>query len=184
MNKVMVFGIGAMGSAAAVRLGKEPSVKEIICAVHDQDELDDIARKIEKAKCILLESRDLYAIVKAAEGVDLLRNALPLEYTKNVLDAALTVKANYQDYASAIDLNTLWEESNLFDPDNEPEFDNLVNLEWWRSIKALYEIYGSKFKEIGRLALFETGSAQGLICAATRYAMRYLDEYDIIYNFI
>ena len=184
MNRVMVFGVGAMGSAAATRLDDEPTISEIICADHDREALDNIVGKLKKARGVLVEADDLDCVVRAAEGVDLILNALPLEHTKNVLDAALTVKAHYQDYAATLNLDNVWKESDLFDPGNEPDFTDPVNIAWWRSVKALYEIYGPKFKETGRLALFGTGSAPGLICAATRYAMRYLDECDTIYNFV
>lgn len=184
MNKVMVLGVGAMGSAAAIRLNDEPSISEIICADHDREALDTIVGKLEKARGIFIEAEDYDSIVKEAQGVDFILNALPLEYTKNVLDAALAVKAHYQDYASAIDLYKVWEESELFDPKSEPELTDPVAMAWWRSVKALYEIYGPKFKEIGKLALFGTGSAPGLICVVSKYAMRYLDECDTIYNFV
>ena len=184
MKKIMVFGVGAIGSVAALKLDDEPSITEIICADKDQQALDSIVGKLKKAKGVLLDAHDLDGIIRTAEGVDLILNALPLECTKNVLDAALTVKANYLDFAGANDLAQVWEESELFDPDSEPSFQDTETLSWWRSLKALYEIYGPKFRRIGKLALFGAGSAPGLICAATRYAMRYLDECNTIYNFV
>ena len=94
--------------------------------------------------------------------MDLILNGLPLECTKNVLDAALEVKANYQDYAATTALHE----------------------DWVESIRIQYDVYGPKFAEIGKLALVGTGSAPGLICAATRDAMRYLDTCDTIYNIV
>ena len=55
-------------------------------------------------------------------------------------------KANYQDYAATTALDE----------------------DWVESIRLQYDVYGPRFAEIGRLALVGTGSAPGLICAATR----------------
>lgn len=184
MKKVLVLGVGAQGSAAAKRLDEEPSVKEIVCADYDMDAVNNIVGELKKAKGVQVDAHDVNSIIAAAEGVDLVINALPLECTENVLNATLAVKANYQDYAGTISLNRMWESSELFDPESEPEFEDPAALAWWRSISAMYKIYGPKFKEIGKLAIFGTGSAPGLICAATNYSMRYLDTCDTIYNFV
>ena len=99
MKKILVLGVGAQGSTAARKLDAEPEVGEIICADYDQTAVDTLVRQLTKAKGAFVDAHDLDSIVKAAEGVDLILNGLPLECTKNVLDAALIVKANYQDYA-------------------------------------------------------------------------------------
>ena len=184
MKKILVLGVGAQGSAAAKKLDKEPNVGEIICADCDKAAVDSIVGQLTKARGAIVDAHDLDSIIKAAEGVDLILNGLPLECTENVLEAALAVKANYQDYAGTISLDKMWEESELFDPANEPTFEDEATLGWWRSINSMYHLYGPRFKEIGKLALFGTGSAPGLICAATKYAMRYLDKCETIYNFV
>ncbi|MDO5491957.1 MAG: saccharopine dehydrogenase NADP-binding domain-containing protein [Bacillota bacterium] len=184
MKKILVLGVGAQGSAAAKRLDEEPAVGEIICADADPVAVDSIVGQLNKGRGAVVDAHDLDSVIRAAEGVNLILNGLPLECTQNVLDAALAVKANYQDYAGTISLDRMWVESDLFDPDSEPDFEDTAALGWWRSINAMYHIYGPKFKAIGRLALFGTGSAPGLICAATKYAMRYLDKCDTIYNFV
>ena len=184
MKKVLVLGVGAQGSTAARRLDTEPFVSEVICADCDPQAVESIVSRMSKGRGVVVDAHDLDSIVAAAEGVDLILNGLPLECTENVLEAALKVKANYQDYAGTISLNKMWEQSELFDPENEPVFQDPGTLGWWRSIKAMYEIYGPKFEAIDRLAIFGTGSAPGLICAATRHAMRYLDKCDTIYNFV
>jgi saccharopine dehydrogenase-like NADP-dependent oxidoreductase len=55
---------------------------------------------------------------------------------------------------------------------------------WIDSIRVLYGEYGPKFEAAGRLAIIGTGSAPGLICAATRRAVRELDICDTIYNIV
>ena len=51
---------------------------------------------------------DVDSIIKAAEGVDLIVNALPIRFAPKVLDAALAVKANYQDFAATDVLDPWW----------------------------------------------------------------------------
>ena len=161
-KKILVLGVGAQGSAAAQRLDEDPAVSEIICADYDMNAVDTLVKSLKKAKGTRVDAHSKESIVEAARGVDIILNALPLECTKNILDAALEVKANYQDYAAT---NTLHED-------------------WQESVRIQYDVYGPKFAEIGRLALVGTGSAPGLICCATRDAMKYLDTCDTIYNFV
>ena len=58
-----------------------------------------------------VDAHDKDSILECARGVDLLLNALPLECTKNVLEAALEAETNYQDYAATISLHEEWIES-------------------------------------------------------------------------
>lgn len=161
-KKVLVLGVGAQGSAAARKLDREPDVSEIVCADIDRTAVDSLVSELTKATGATVDAHSKDSIVEAARGVDLILNGLPLECTKNVLDAALEVKANYQDYAATTSLDE----------------------DWVESIRIQYDVYGPRFKEIGRLAIVGTGSAPGLICAATRDAMRYLDTCDTIYNIV
>ena len=162
LKKILVLGVGAQGSAAAQRLDEDPGVAEIICADYDRTAVDNLVKILKKAKGVQVDAHSKDSIVEAARGVDLILNALPLECTKNVLDAALEVKANYQDYAATTSLHE----------------------DWVESVRIQYDVYGPKFREIGRTAIVGTGSAPGLICAATRDAMKYLDTCDTIYNIV
>ncbi len=162
MKKVLVLGVGAQGSAAARRLQLEPNVSEIICADYDTTAVEGLVAELSKAKGMFVDAHDKDSIVAAAKGVDLILNGLPLECTGNVLEAALEVKTNYQDYAGTTSLH----------PD------------WVENYKIQFNDFGPKFEAIGKLALIGTGSAPGLICAATRSAMRHLDTCDTIYNIV
>lgn len=186
MKKVLVLGVGAQGSAAAKKLDTEPNVSEIICADFDMDAVEHVLKSVKKGRGAHVDAHKIDSIIVAAEGVDLILNGLPLECTQNVLDAALAVKANYQDYAGTTALADMWKNSELFnDPKYElPDFEDPATEEWYCSICAMHYIYGPKFAAIDRLALFGTGSAPGLICAATRDAMRYLDTCETIYNIV
>ncbi|MDD4200117.1 MAG: saccharopine dehydrogenase NADP-binding domain-containing protein [Eubacteriales bacterium] len=184
IKKVLVLGVGAQGSAAAKKLEDEPAITEIVCADYDMNAVNNIVGELKKARGVKVDAHDVHSIISAAEGTDLVINALPLECTENVLEATLAVKANYQDYAGTTSLDRMWVDSELYDPDHEPAFEELAALKWWRSINAMYKLYGPRFSNIGKLAIFGTGSAPGLICAATNYSMRYLDTCDTIYNFV
>ncbi len=188
MKKVLVLGVGAQGSTAARKLDAEPDVSEVICADYDLKAVESIVSRLKKGRGVQVDANDLDSIIEAAEGVFLILNGLPLECTQNVLDAALAVGANYQDYAGTTSLDKMWEESEIgkaaIEAGDEPEFEDEETVGWYRSIRAMHEIYGPKFEEIGKLAIFGTGSAPGLICAASRRAVRELDECDTIYNFV
>ena len=186
MKKILVLGVGAQGSAAAKRLDKEPNVSEIVCADYDMKAVENVVNSITKGRGTFVDAHDRDSIIAAAEGVDLILNGLPLECTENVLEAALAVKANYQDYAGTTELYNMWINSDKAKEadDNPPEFNDKYTLQWYQSFKAMFELYGPRFEAIDRLALIGTGSAPGLICAATRDAMKYLDTGDTIYNIV
>ncbi len=158
---VMVLGLGAQGFAAARCFDKEPTVKKIICADADPNALKQVNR-LKKGIAVRIDAADKDSIVETARGVYLLVNAIPLSFTPNVMDAALEVGAHYQDYAAS----------------------TAFAKEWVDSIRYQFDVYGPKFKKAGLLALVGTGSAPGLICAATRDAMRYLDTCETIRNLV
>jgi saccharopine dehydrogenase-like NADP-dependent oxidoreductase len=162
-KKLLILGVGAQGSTVAKRMNEEPNVEKIICADYDPKAtaaiVDDLGAKAVAAQ---VDASDKDSIVKVAEGVDLIINGLPLRWHGNVLDAALEVKANYQDFAAT---------------------DQLAD-DWIDSIRVLYDEYGPKFEAIGRTAIIGTGSAPGLICAATRRAVRELDTCETINNIV
>ena len=164
--KILVLGTGAQGTTVAKRLDEEPGVSSIICADYNTEAVNEITGILTKAKGMKCDAYNVDEIINCAQGVDLIVNALPLEFGKNVLDAALAVKANYQDFSSTT------------------AFDEDVNIGWIRGMKYQFEVYSPKFEEIGRLAIIGTGSAPGVICCATRDAMKYLDTCDTIYNFV
>lgn len=185
MKKILVLGVGAQGSAAARKLDAEPNVAEIVCADYDRRAVDNVVGQLTKGRGVTVDAHDTKSIIAAAEGVDLILNGLPLECAQNVLDAALAVGANYQDYAGTTEMCDVWRESEQAKTaPPSPHFDDPDTAAWYDSVRAMFEVYGPKFQEIGKLAIFGTGSAPGLICVATRDAMRYLDTCDTIYNFV
>ena len=165
MKKVLVLGIGAQGSTAARRLNEHPLVEEVICADYDERAVNELADSLSKGRGIIVDASDAEQIAKAAEGVDLILNALPIIFAKNVLDAALKAHTNYQDFAAGM----------LTDPEVDDSQE-----QWIEDIKRMYSEYGKKFQEIGKLAIIGTGSAPGLILVAARKAVRQVDACDTI----
>jgi saccharopine dehydrogenase-like NADP-dependent oxidoreductase len=159
---ILILGVGAQGSTVAQRMDEEPGVDKIICADSDPKTAGGVAVRLKKGVGITVDASDKGSIVNAARDADLIVNGLPLKWHGNVLDAALEVGADYQDFAAT----------------------DALAEEWIDSIKKLYGDYGSRFEAAGRFALIGTGSAPGLICAATRLAVRELDTCDTIYNIV
>ncbi|WP_269476975.1 saccharopine dehydrogenase family protein [Hominibacterium faecale] len=162
MKKILILGVGAQGSTVAQRMDEEPNVSEIICADYDEKAVSELVGILKKGKGMKVDASDIESIKAAAEGVDLIVNGLPLQFGKNVLEAALAVKTNYQDFAAT----------------------ESIHKDWVEGIKIMYDEYGKRFKEIGKTAVIATGSAPGLICAAARRTMQYLDTCDTIYNIV
>lgn len=169
-ERVLVLGSGAQGSTVAQRLDEEPNVKEIIVADYDKSAVDALVSRLTKGKGLQVDASKEEEIVKIADGVDLIVNALPLIFARNVLEAALKVKANYQDFATGDDI--------IEDPDKE-RGDN-----WLAGIEYEYSHYREEFKKIGKLAIIGTGSAPGLMCVTAREAVSHLDECETIYMFV
>jgi saccharopine dehydrogenase-like NADP-dependent oxidoreductase len=164
MKKLLVLGVGAQGSTVAMRLDEEPNVSEIICADYSKDAVDSLVKVLKKGTGKVVDGSRKEEIIAAAQGVDLIVNAMPLDFGKNVLEAALEVKANYQDFAAA---------ENIVNTDN-PEDD------WVEGIKLMLTEYSDRFAAIGKTAVIGTGSAPGLICVVARRAVRELDVCDTI----
>jgi saccharopine dehydrogenase-like NADP-dependent oxidoreductase len=161
-KRILVLGTGAQGSTVAQRMDEEANVSEIICADHDPKAVDELVKILTKGRGAIVDAADLKSITEAARGADLIVNALPLQFGKDVLEAALAVKAGYQDFAAS----------------------ESIAKDWVEGIKIMFRDYGPRFKDIGKLAVVGTGSAPGLICAATRVAVRELDSCDTIYNIV
>ncbi|MDR2156976.1 MAG: saccharopine dehydrogenase NADP-binding domain-containing protein [Clostridiales Family XIII bacterium] len=166
-KKVLVLGVGAQGSTVAQRLDEEPNVDEIICADCDPKAVEGLVGTLTKARAASVDASDTDSIREVARGADLIVNALPLIFGRNVLDAALAENACYQDFAAA-----------------EGMFTGSLDDDWVKGIQYMYSEYGPKFRSAGKLAVVGTGSAPGLICAATRIAVRDLDRCDTIFNIV
>ncbi|MDR3305691.1 MAG: saccharopine dehydrogenase NADP-binding domain-containing protein [Clostridiales Family XIII bacterium] len=166
-KKIVILGTGAQGSTVAQRMDEEPNVEEIICADYDGKAVGALTAIMKKGKGAVVNAHDLAEITGLCRGADLIVNALPLEFGRNVLEAALAVGANYQDFAAP-----------------EGIIDSYENDPWLEGIEFLLKEYAPRFEKIGKLAVVGTGSAPGLICVASRVAVRELDTCGEIYNIV
>lgn len=163
MKKILILGTGAQGSTVAQRMDEEPNVSEIICADYDKKAVDELVKILKKGRGVQVDANKVENIVEVAKGVDLIVNALPVQFGLKVMEAALKAKTNYQDFAAT-------------DTGEEP----------WPILmeRLLKGEMNERFKEIGKTALICTGSAPGVICVAARNAMRYLDSCESIYMYV
>ena len=76
--------------------------------MQDHKAVDELVKMLNKAEGAYVDANDVDSIIKVAEGVDLIVNALPIRFAPNVLDAALAVKADYQDFAATDVLDEWW----------------------------------------------------------------------------
>ena len=158
-KKILVLGTGAQGTTVAKRLDLEPNVDKIICADYDEAAAKELAASLTKAEGCFCNASNKDEIAALLDGCYMVVNALPLAFGKNVIDAALEAKCNYQDFAAPEGFEDTWE-------------------------KCMYRLlteYNEKFKAIGKLAIMGTGSAPGTMCVVARDTMKDLDECDTIY---
>ncbi|MCL2578404.1 MAG: saccharopine dehydrogenase NADP-binding domain-containing protein [Oscillospiraceae bacterium] len=165
--KVLVLGVGAQGTTVAMRLDEEPKVTEIICADYDEKAVDNLVKTLKKARGAKVDGSKTEDIIRVGQGVDLVVNALPVDFSKQALDAALALKAHYQDFAAGVGIV-------------EETDEDTSKTGWVRGIKFMYQDYGRRFAEIGRTAVIGTGAAPGLICVVSRRAVRELDSCETI----
>ena len=162
MKKVLVLGTGAQGSTAAQRLDEEPNVSEIICADYDKKAVDELVKIMKKGKGVQLDASKKENIVAVAQGVDLIVNALPLDYGKNVLETAIEVKSDYQDFAACED---------IADP-------ALGDDQWVEGIKIMYDEYGKRFKNAHLRYLFANYMAPGYNLMSMLYMLSHVMNKD------
>ena len=158
MKKILLLGAGAQGSTVAKRMNEEPNVSEIICADYDEKAVKEMEHTLEKATALKLDATKVENIVQAAQGVDLMVNALPIVLAPNALKAALEANVNYQDFAAA-------------------EFEN---LDFDKGIEWLLTEWNERFSAKGLSALMSTGSAPGLANVITRETTEQMDTCNTI----
>jgi len=158
MKKILLLGAGAQGSTVAKRMNEEANVSEIICADYDEKAVKEMEHTLEKATALRLDATRVENIVQAAQGVDLMVNALPIVLAPNALQAALEANVNYQDFAAA-------------------EFEN---IDFDKGIELLLTEWNDKFEAKGLSALMSTGSAPGLANIITRETVEKMDTCDTI----
>ena len=164
MKKVMVCGCGAQGSTICRRLDEEPNIEEVVCADYNLAAAEAVCKLMKKGTPKQVNAANVDEIAKAAEGCELIVNVMPLEYGVNVMNAALKIKACYQDLSACENV-----------VEGYPEYDT-----WLEGIRYMYTEYSKRFAENGTTAIIGTGSAPGVMCVMARKAVNELDECDTI----
>ena len=154
----MIMGTGAQGSAIAKLLDKEPNVSETICADWDLRAAEDLSSNLKKARAVQVNAKNVDDIIRACKGVDIIVNGLPISFNLAVMEAALKLKACYQDLCMT-------------------ELEGMDSIE---STRYMFTEMNSRFKEAASLALTNTGSAPGLSNVVVRETTEKFDSVDTI----
>lgn len=157
MMKIVVLGVGAQGSIIAKRLNELSEVAELICADYNGAAAKRVAASLDKAKAVQVDAGSLDQVLKVSTGAALIVNALPPDFNPNVMQAALKNHCCYQDLASG--------------PVDDTDFIS--------SVRRQLDLDG-EFEAAGLSALFNTGSAPGLVSVLARNAADKLDTVDSI----
>ena len=158
MKIVLVLGTGAQGSAVARLLEKEPKVKKIICADYDMKAAEILSKDLSKAVAVQVNAKNVKDIVRIGQGVDIIVNGLPINFNMTVMNAALELKANYQDLCMTV-------------------IDGKDGVD---STRYMFTEMDKKFREAGVLAITNTGSAPGLANVLVREISEMFDSVDSI----
>ncbi|MDC7228039.1 MAG: saccharopine dehydrogenase NADP-binding domain-containing protein, partial [Spirochaetales bacterium] len=158
MKRVMIMGTGAQGSAVAKLLDKEPNVSEIICADYDLKAAEDLGKSLKKARAVQVNAKNVDDIVNAGVGADIIVNGLPISFNLTVMEAALKLKACYQDLCMT----------------------ELKGMDCVESTRYMFTEMNRKFEDAGVLAITNTGSAPGLANVVVRETTEKFDSVDTI----
>lgn len=145
--RIFVLGAGATGSLLAQLLERQGH--DVWCGDRDPERARRFLGKKSPIAVAEVNARNLYAIVRAAKGCQLIVNASASVYNEIVLRAALRLRARYLDLSSHLTRNP-------FRP------------EQFR--------YSKKFEAKHRAALINTGAAPGLTNLLVKRAAELLDE--------
>ena len=155
--KAVVLGVGAQGSIIARRLSELPAVEEVVCGDYNESAARRVAGSLKKARAVQVNAGDLPRVLETTRGAALIVNALPPDFNPNVMRAALENHSCYQDLASG--------------PVEDTDFIS--------SVRRQLELDG-EFAAAGLSALFNTGSAPGLVSVLARNAVDKLDTVERI----
>ena len=145
--RIFILGAGATGSLLAQLLERQGHV--VWCGDRDPVRARRFLGKKSLIPVAEVNARNLYGIVRAAKGCQLIINASASVFNEIVLRAALRLRAHYVDLSSHLTRNP-------FKP------------EQFR--------YARKFENKHRVALINTGAAPGLTNLLVKRAAELLDE--------
>src|SRR6185436_19280569 len=131
--RIFVLGAGASGSLLAQLLSRQGH--QITCGDKDPERARRFLGKKSTIPVLNTNARNVWSVVRAARGCQMLVNASPAKFNETALRAALRLRAHYLDLAA-----------------------NLVR----NPFKAEQLAYSERFAEKHRAAVINAGVAPGL----------------------
>jgi saccharopine dehydrogenase (NAD+, L-lysine-forming) len=150
--RIFVLGAGATGSYLAHLLVRQGH--QVTCGDRDLDRAHRFLGKKPKIPVVQVNARNLWGIVSAARGSQLLVNASASVFNEIVLRAALRIRSHYLDLSAHLTRNPFKVEQLRFD---------------------------GRFKEKKRAAVITAGAAPGLTNLLVARAAAMMDAVDGVY---
>jgi saccharopine dehydrogenase (NAD+, L-lysine-forming) len=150
--RIFVLGAGATGSYLAHLLVRQGH--QVTCGDRDLDRAHRFLGKKSKIPVVQVNARNLWGIVSAARGSQLLVNASASVFNEIVLRAALRIRSHYLDLSAHLTRNPFKAEQLRFD---------------------------GRFKEKTRAAVITAGAAPGLTNLLVARAAAMMDSVDGVY---
>ena len=150
--RIFVLGAGVTGSLLAQLLARQGH--SITCGDRDPERTHRFLGKRSPIPVVQVNARNLWGIVRAARGCQLLVNAGPAVFNQIVLRAALRLRAHYLDLSA-----------------------HLVR----HPFRAEQLRFHRRFQQKNRTALITTGVAPGLTNLLARRAAEMLDSVEAVY---
>ena len=150
--RIFVLGTGATGSYLAHLLARQGH--QVTCGDRDLERARRFLGKKSTIPVVQVNARNLWGIVRAARGSQLLVNASAAVFNEIVLRAALRIRCHYMDLGAHLTRNPFKAEQLRFD---------------------------GRFQEKNRVAVITTGAAPGLTNLLVARAAASMDAVDAVY---
>jgi hypothetical protein len=150
--RIFVLGTGATGSYLAHLLTRQGH--QVTCGDRDLDRARRFLGKKSQIPVVQVNARNLWGIVRAAKGSQLLVNASASVFNEIVLRAALRLRAHYADLSAHLTRNPFKAEQLRFD---------------------------KRFQEKNRVAVITAGAAPGLTNLLVARGAELMDTVDAVY---
>src|ERR1700752_1190416 len=150
--RIFVLGTGATGAYLANLLTRQGH--QLTCGDRDLERAHRFLGKKSKIPVVQVNARNLWGIVRAARGSQLIVNASASVFNEIVLRAALRIRAHYADLSAHLTRNPF---------------------------KAEQLRFHERFQKKNRVALITTGGAPGLTNLLVARAAEMMDTVDAVY---
>jgi len=135
--KILIVGAGAQGSVIATEIVKSPIVSEVRVSDIDLKKAERVAERLksDKVRTLRVDANKVEDVKRAARDVNVIVNTTTwnAKFNSNIMEAALNVRAHYQDLASyppqQLALSDRWKEAGLtalIDTGVSPGFTNVL----------------------------------------------------------